>query len=712
MVGRGSLFFLLFLFIPLLPSVLAQEADKPSMIAHPIEDQQMTLDGLLDEGLWKKFPPISGFIQQEPKAGEQEKGTTQVWVFYDSSSLYIGANLIDPEPQAVRGDERHRDAAFSRSDAFGAIIDTFHDHQNGFFFETNLLGAKSDGLIHQEGAFVNMEWDGLWEVAALRTNEGWSVEMKIPFETLRFQPGQSDTWGIQFRRKIPHLKEIAFWSPLTTDQNFYMLSKGGHLTGIQPRSIKGQLFIKPYLKGDFRLNQGESAGWETGEDAGLDVRYRIKSNLTIDLTYQTDFAETESDRLQVNLTRFPLFFPEKREFFLEGSDYFAFGISESLQPFFSRRIGLRNQQPVPLIGGIKLTGKVEGYSLGLLSIASRSNAGLDGEELSVFRFTRDIGLRSRGGIILTDRTGPTGSDQTGGFDLTAGPHPNLDLQGFWLRSGWPNPSPYGANGDRSAGFAEVYWHDPFWRIKMNHLRVTEGFNPSLGFVKQTDLDETVGYVDIHPQPVTGPVREYGFKGELTYQNDTSGNFIYRSNYWRGQASFRSGDLVFLSWDLQSEHLPVDFEIRRGIVIPTGDYTYRQGNLILHTDPRRSVSVIPNFSWGDFYNGHKESMSLNLTWSVIETFKLGGSIEVDWVNLPQGNFVAEIVAQNIQWDLNNQMALQTLTQWDKETQQWSGNVRYSWEYRQGSWFYLVINPLRTDPQTRLLFLAKLTYLFRV
>ena len=688
----------------------AQEAGKKNIEAHPLNGEKIVIDGKLDEAVWRSFPPASGFIQREPQMGAPEEGKTEVWVLYDANNLYIGANLIDPSPGEVFGDERHRDADFSRSDAFAVVIDTFHDHQNGFFFETNVLGAKSDALVHQEGIFVNHDWDGLWNVAAVKTPTGWSMEMKIPFDTLRFQPGQLDIWGIQFRRRIPHLKEVAYWSPLTTDQNIFMLSKGGHLTGIHPESIQGQLYLNPYIKGGFQLNQGDSAGKSWSDSAGLDLIYKFKTNLTMDLTYNTDFAETENDQLQENFSRFPLFFPEKRSFFLDGSDYFDFGIPGRLQPFFSRRIGLNGFDPVPLTGGIKLTGKADQYGIGLLSIASQASQGMDGEQMSAIRLTRDLGLRSRAGLIFTDRTGSYGSDQTGGFDFTAGPLPQLDLQGFWIRSGWPNPSPDGVDG--AASFAEAYWHDPLWRIKINHLRVADGFNPGLGFVQQPDLDETMGYIDFRPQPSSGPVREFGFKGELTYQNDSRGNFLYKSNYWRALANFRSGDFLLFSWDPQNEHMPVDFEIRPGIVIPIGDYSYNTYNIIFSSDTRRTFSVYQSYSWGEFYNGLKNSVYTGLTWGAVGTLKIGASIEQDWVELPQGNFVSQIISQDFRWGINNAMTLQSLTQWDKELAQLSGNVRFIWEYLPGSFFYFIVNPVQTDPYTQYLFLAKLTYLFKV
>jgi len=679
-------------------------------MAHPVERGAITVDGRLDEPAWRQYPPVSGFVQLTPKTGEPEEGKTDVWILYDDQYLYVGAAMTDPEPAQIQADERRRDSTFSRSDTFGFVVDPFHDHQNGFFFETNPFGAKSDGLVSQEGAFVNMDWDGLWDVAAERTLEGWSAEFRIPLETLRYQKGEKQVWGIQFRRQVPHLKQISFWNPMTTEQTFFMISKGGHLEGINPSASESKLFIKPYVKGSYQVVQGDSAGSAFGLDGGGDVRYAMKSNSTLDLTWRTDFAETESDLFQINLTRFPLYYPEKREFFLESSGFFDFGISGRIQPFFSRTIGLNSSSflPVPILGGLKFTGKGDGYGVGALSMATRSDSGNEGEQFSVVRFSRDIGVRSRAGFLFTDRNGvDLNKDETAGGDFFAGVHPDVDLQGFFIKSGMNGA----ASGTANAGFAEIYWHDPVWRIRLNHLHIDQNFNPGTGFVRQADLDETYGYIDYHPQPKSGAVREYGFKSEVTYQGDSGGDFLYRSSYWRGQANFVNGDFLLTSIDFQREYLPVYFAIRPAITIPPGEYVYTQWNIIYSSDPTRSFSATASYLGGGFYGGEKESAVLNLTWGVIGTLKAGLAAEVDWVYLPWGDFVAEVVSQDLRWDLTNQMSLAMLTQWDRESQELSGNFRFIWEYREGSKFYLVINPTRADPQTTTVIVAKLTYLLK-
>ncbi|HXN05648.1 MAG TPA: carbohydrate binding family 9 domain-containing protein, partial [Nitrospiria bacterium] len=235
-------------FFCLVPfAAFSEEPSKKTIMAHPVERGAITVDGRLDEPAWRQYPPVSGFVQLTPKTGEPEEGKTDVWILYDDQYLYVGAAMTDPEPAQIQADERRRDSTFSRSDTFGFVVDPFHDHQNGFFFETNPFGAKSDGLVSQEGAFVNMDWDGLWDVAAERTLEGWSAEFRIPLETLRYQKGEKQVWGIQFRRQVPHLKQISFWNPMTTEQTFFMISKGGHLEGINPSASESKLFIKPYV---------------------------------------------------------------------------------------------------------------------------------------------------------------------------------------------------------------------------------------------------------------------------------------------------------------------------------------------------------------------------------------------------------------------------------------------------------------------------------
>lgn len=697
-----------FLFLMCGPA-RSQERDKPLLKALFLTDDKITVDGFLTESIWKEIEPAGDFVQQRPDTGRPAAASSSVRAAFDQTYLYIGADLEDPEPSRIRGDERHRDALLERSDAFAILIDTYHDHQNGFFFETNILSALSDALVSQEGGEVNQDWDGLWEAAARRTERGWSVEFRIPFETLRFRPEDSQIWGIQFRRRVPHLREVSFWSSLAPEQTFYEVSRAGHLAGIGRGGQKQRFFIKPYFKGSYQVNRTDVRDdWDVDHDTGADFRYHFRSNLVLDLTIHTDFAETEVDRFQVNLTRFPLFFPEKREFFLEGKGFYDFGLSGRVQPFFSRRIGLVQALPIEILGGGKLTGKIGHYGVGALFMgtAEEEAIDLDSERFGIFRLTRDLGVRSNIGVIGTHRAGDEENEgDTVGLDATLAPTPNLVTNGFWVRSiGTDRGAP------AEAGFGQINWRDPFYRILLYHLRVDEDFSPPTGFVRQTDLHETQGYIDLRPRPATGPIQEFGFKAEMTYQTETDGEFLYRSNYWRAQADFRSGDFILLSWDPQRERLPEDFEIRPGIVIPAGTYRYEHYNIYFNSDLRRPVSGLIDLRWGGFYGGAKESLILGLTLAPAEGLKFGTGWEIDWVDLPQGEFVAQIVDVDVAWSATNATLFRALIQWNKEERVLAANFRFSWEYRPGSRLFLIANPFHQGNENTSLFAAKVTWLW--
>jgi hypothetical protein len=699
-----SAIVLLFLYGQAFP----QEPPKPSIKALPLQEQKIILDGFLAEPIWES-EPVGGFVQQRPDTGRPAEGESSVWMAFDQTDLYIAADLRDPNPALIRGDERHRDASLDRSDSFAVLIDPYHDHQNGFFFETNVLSAKSDALVSREGDEVNQDWDGLWEAVAQRTERGWSVEFRIPFETLRFRPGEAQTWGVQFRRRVPHLKEVSFWNPLAPEQTFFELSRAGHLIDIGSLGQAHRLSIKPYVKGSYQVNRTDLRDdWDVDHDAGLDLRYRFRTNLVFDLTFNTDFAETEVDRFQVNLTRFPLFFPEKREFFLEGKGFYDFGLSGRVQPFFSRRIGLVQRRPIQILGGGKLTGKIGPYGVGALVMETgkEEEIGLDSERFGLLRLTRDFGVRSNIGMIGTYRAGDEANQgNTLGFDTTVAPTPNLVTNGFWVRSaGTPLEKP----GD--AAFGQINWRDPFFRILLSHLRVDEAFAPESGFVQQTDLRESYGYVDLRPQPIAGPVREFGFKAETTYQTETDGDFLYQSHYWRAQADFRSGDFVLASVDPQRERLPVDFEIRPGIVIPAGDYRYTHYNAYFSSDPGRSLSTLISLKWGGFYDGTQKSLIVNAVAAPGEGLKVGTAWEIDWVDLPQGDFVSQILDADFSWAATNTTLLRGLIQWNKEDRVLAANFRFAWEYRPGSRLFLIANPFHQGNENSTLFLAKLTWLW--
>lgn len=689
---------------------------KPAVSAVPLVDA-VILDGLLDEPVWRSESGVDGLIQQTPTPGAPALGRTRVWIAYDADAVYVGAQLDDPRPDLIQADEQHRDAALSRSDRFDVLIDTFHDHQNGFLFSTNPRAAQYDALLTREGTFLNEAWNGVWSAAAAFTPTGWSVEFRIPFATLRYHPDGAGIWGIQFRRVIPHLLETSFWSPLTPERTLYEISRGGHLIGISPLDRTSRVTLIPFAKGTYSARSTRPR-WDVDHDVGGDARYAVTPNLALNLTLNTDFAETEADRFQVRLDRFPLFFPERREFFLQDKGVFEFGVEGQIQPFFSRRIGLRGGEPVPLWGGAKLAGKVDRYGIGALVMQSRADDEAPAERYAVLRLTRDVGLRSQIGAIGTRREVPGAEPfHTVGADAAYNPTSSVTTDGFWMRSDGGAAAPPGY-----AGFAQAQYRDPFWRMRLYHLRIDERFDPQLGFVKQSGVEETYGYVDARPRPTHGPVLEWGVKSEVTYQTTTDGVLLYRSLYQRVLAELRSGDTILISWDPQFERLIEPFDLRPAdtdgtgaIVIPAGDYRYRHWNIYVATEASRPFSGIVSLLWGGYYSGRKTSLDVNLTASLLDTVKLGGAISVDWIRLPtatppfHADTVPRILSADVQWSVTNQLVLKGLIQHEDESDTLAANVRLSWEYRPGSFVYLIANPSSTrDTGSASVYLVKVTW----
>jgi hypothetical protein len=680
------------------------EAEKVALYASRIENQAITMDGHLAESIWHAQKPATDFIQKRPHIGQPAQGTSLVWVLYDDHSLYIGADLIDPDPSLISADERHRDASLDTSDTLAILLDTYHDHQTGFLFEVNPLSAKKDGLISQGGRQVNQDWDGLWEAAAQRTDDGWSVEIQIPFKTLRFKPGEKQTWGIQFQRRIPHLDEVATFAPLSIEQDFMEVSHFGHLKNVTVPSPPQRLTIKPYVRASTFLDRADQKNDFQDADAGVDLRYMIRTHLALDVTFNTDFAETEVDRFVSNLTRFPLFFPEKREFFLEGKGHYDFGLTSRVQPFFSRKIGLVKRRPVPISGGGKLTGKVGPWGIGLLGMSTRNPS----ENFGVIRLSRDIGVGSNVGLIATDRQGESPVGKSFGLDTTLARGERLTLHGFWTTSKEVNQATEGQYHE--ASYTQIDFRDPGLRLYLHHLRIDESFSLPLGFVPQADLLETQGYADFRRQPVSGPVREYALKAEMTYQTEADNDFLYRSHYFRGLTYLRTGEFLLFSIDPQKERLPSDFEIRPGIVIPANIYRYREYNLLLFSDQSAPTSGTLSLKTGEFYGGKKTSVNLGIATTPREGLKWGAGMDLSFVHLPAGDFISEIIETDVAWAQTPTTFFQGLVQWDREDDTLGANLRFRWEYRPGSRFYFIVNPTHQKDKETYLLLAKLTWLW--
>ncbi len=680
--------------------------------AERVEAGHIVLDGRLDEQGWKDAPYATGFTQREPYPGRSATEKTVVRVLYDSENLYIGAILYDSDPTGIIADEMRRDGPLYRNDTFAVLIDTYHDHRNGFFFETNPLGARLDAVVFDEGREVNTDWDGLWQVASRMTLEGWQVEMKIPFSTLRFDSNRVSTWGLQLRRIIRKKNEEVYWAPLPLDASMWRLSLAGHLAGLEDIRQGRNMEIKPYiLAGLERVPSEGSDTTETTKDMGIDIKYAITPHLTLDITLNTDFAQVEADELSINITRFPLFFPEKREFFLEGSGFFEFGLRAKVQPFFSRRIGLSGGKEIPILAGVKLTGKLGTYGIGLLNIETKETSSVPQTNYTVIRLKKDILSRSRVGILAINK-----EPQDGSFNRTIGVDTRLVfLDHLYVSSFLVKTYSRGISGNDGAGYIKLMWYDPRLLLSLSHLDVEENFNPEVGFVRRTDIKETTSYTHLFIRPEGSVVREYAPYVLLKYLSDQKGRLVGRNLNTGLSVTLHSGDTLELAFKKEFDRLDYDFEIRPSIVIPRGGYTNPSVYLALSTDDRRRLSGIIVAEKGDYYGGSRTSYTGSLNMVPARYLKISPGLTREDVSLPQGSFTANLVTTSIEYTITTRAFLNALLQWNDDMDQRSFNIRFNYEYRPNSDIYLVYNERHhtgTEDRVDRIIILKLTYLFTI
>ena len=472
----------------------------------------IVLDGALDEEVWRAAEPAGEFVQAEPHEGEPATELTEVRLAFDRDAIYIGVVCHDTDPAGAIINDIRKDFVAGEQDSFEVILDTFADRRNGFVFVTNAAGAKSDTQIANEGRDVNTSWDAVWTVATRRDAGGWSAEIRIPFKTLRFQRGADRVWGVNFSRRIRRKNEIDYWSRVPRVYNLYRAGFGGTLTGLPDASEGRNLRIKPWIAAD-STRPVAGAAFDAGAHAGLDLKYGVTPSLTLDVTAKPDFAQAEADEQQVNLTQFSLYYPEKREFFLENSGTFYFGDipresrlgnnrfsppEEEMLLFFSRRIGLTGGgQPIPIDAGARLTGRAGAYGVGLMTIQTDPDGSAPGDNYTVLRGRRDVlGTSDVGAIFLSRQSTASGDyNRVYGADANFRFFRALSLNGFLAKSETP-----GVVGGELSGKGSIVWNDNFVHTQYSLLSVGDNFRDDIGFVKRTGIRKHFADFGVRPRP--------------------------------------------------------------------------------------------------------------------------------------------------------------------------------------------------------------------
>ena len=704
--------------------------------------EAVTLDGALDEGLYTRIRPIDGFLQQEPHEGQPATQKTEVWLLYDDSNIYVTARCWSTDPSRIVANEMRRDSfANFQNDNFAVLFDTFHDRRNGVQFQSTPLGGMSDSLITDERD-SNRDWNTVWDARARRFEQGWTVEFVIPFRSLRYPaPGPQD-WGVQFRRVARGQNEFSYLTPMPaafTQRAMLRVSQAAALVGLDAPKAALSLDLKPYALGAVETDFEAPSPYSNNPNAqaGIDVKYTFKNGLVADATLNTDFAQVEDDEQQVNLTRFSLFFPERREFFLEGAGIFAFG-GASVSPrggqqgppsntpilFYSRTIGLYEYAEdettsVPILAGGRLTGRTGAYTIGALNIQQRADAaiGAPSTNFSVLRLKRDILKQSSVGVIVTNRSqsvNAAGSNQTLGADASFMVLRNLTLHTYAART-----RTEGREGNDASYRGDVVWMGDRYGFEAEHLVVEKHFNPETGFLRREDFRRNFGSFRFSPRP-SGPsaIRRYQFEASVDHFTDTSGRLETQVAQGYGGMDLQNGDEWRVEFRNNYEYLDEPFEVSDGVFLPVGAYRFNEVEGRYTIGAQRKINGSIWAGGGQFFDGTRQEVGYRGRMEITSRLALEPGIAFNWVDLQEGSFLAKLLTARLTYNLSPRQAVMALVQYNSEGNVIGANARFRWEFTPGSDLFVVYNEgrdttlgVKRSELSARSFVVKVTRLFR-
>ncbi len=680
-------------------------APAPTVPAHRISSP-MTIDGTLDEAVYASTPAIGGFVQQEPNEFQPATEKTEAWIFFDDRNIYVSARCFESEPTRRVANEMRRDTnQLRQNDTFAVLFDTFHDKRNGYLFYANSIGGFADSQITDEGP-PNVDWNTVWSVRTKDFDGGWTIEMAIPFKSLRYAPGREQTWGLNLRRVVRWKNEWSYLAQvpraLTTFRGMLKVSSAGTLTGLEAPTGTRTIEIKPYALGSVSTDRTASPPLSSDGDynVGGDLKYGITQNLTADLTVNTDFAQVEVDEQQVNLTRFNLFFPEKRDFFLEGAGTFAFagrasaglaaGSGDTPYLFFSRRIGLDGGREVPLQVGGRVTGKAGKFTVGALNVQTGDEAAVNVESANhtVLRAKRDILGRSYVGGMFTHRTatpGRVGANDGFGVDSSFGFYQNVRVDGYVAAT----------KSDRRDGDDLSYrgffdYNADRYGFQAERLEVQPNFLPELGFLRRTDFRRNFGLLRFSPRPRTVPhLRKVTMQASLNYTTNTANRLDTREQVGLFQTEFTNSDVAGITYTDTMDRLVRPFAIAPGIRIPAGAYGFHTTQLSYTGGQQRKLSGAIVYETGTFYSGTRQSLALNTARvELTPRFSVEPSFSVNWVDLLEGSFTASVARARTTFTVTPRMYVSGIVQYNSTNTSVGSNVRFRWEYQPGSEIFVV------------------------
>ncbi len=699
------------------PAFAQASADDalPEVQAHRLADEdRIDLDGRITEDVWGRAVPVDDFTQQEPVEGASPSRRTEVRIAYDEDRLYVGAILYD-DPDSVIAHQKRRDAFLYTDDRFMWILDTFGDGRTGYFFETNPNGMRGDALlVGGSTSFFSSggrAWNGIWDVRTARRPDGWSLEASIPFRTLNFDPG-SDAWGINFQRTIRRANEEMLWRGWRRNEGLLRPIFAGTLTGLRDMSQGLGLEAVPSAIGSWRKTPGNADPVTYPGDVSLDLNYSVTPSLRASLSFNTDFAEVEADQRRVNLTRFPLRFPEQRGFFLEGAGIFSFAPRSNPTPFFSRNIGLVDGQPVPINYGMRMTGQVGKTDVGFFQVGvgdltyedeDGENVEIPSEQFTVARVRHPVFEQSTIGAIYTRRAA---SEDAMGFAPETGHtvgvdahlatrhflgDKNAEVELFAVVNSNVDPNEDHSLNDLSARGLRFNFPNDIWSGHISYREFGAEYDPQAGFVSRNNFRRVEPRINWQPRPARiKQVRQLGFG--LQYRHlvamDTG---VPEQREWEVDVlgiEFESGDRVSIEATRRFEELDDAFEVSDGVEILPGGYTVQRYSVGGFTAGRRKVSIYGGVEWGEFWDGSSTEVSVRTTFRPSAGVSVGTSIGYNDVDLPRGAFTANVYEIETEWDPTPFVSALMQIQYDDVSELVGLFARVRWIVRPGSNIFLV------------------------
>lgn len=699
-------------------------AGQPPSVEAKWTDRAPVIDGALDEDVWKDATLIDVFTQQEPSEGEPASERTEVRLLYDAGHLFIGVRAFDSDARRIIATEMRRDSTrMLDEDNFQVILDTFRDSRSGYMFVTNPLGAKLEQQVFEEGqgnlrgaaANINRDWNGVWDSAGRQTSDGWTVEISIPMVTVRSPDVAEQSWGINFMRNIRRKNEQVYWAPIPKPYGLTRVSMAGTLTAMKDVTRGLDLRIKPFVVGGGRRDRtGQSVQSETMRDIGLDAKYGLGSSLALDVTVNTDFAQAEVDEQQVNLTRFPLFFPEKRDFFLENSGQFTVGVQGNQRTadlFFSRRIGLSDSgQPIPILGGARLSGKINGHNLAVMDLQTGRAFGRPGDNFFVARYSKDIFARSRVGALIVNKDSADSNrfNRTVAVDVAIAPTKNFQLNAFLAKTSSP-----GVTSGQQAFHARGAFQDSKWNTYAEYTDLGDNFTPEVGFVPRAGIRTTTLHIERNPRP-GGWIRVMEPMLNIQYTTDQHNRLVTRRIHHMVGTRFQDGAYLNVILNRWLDVLDQPFAIRSDLRIPAGVYRFHEWILTYNSNPARRLYERFTYSPQTFYDGTRTDFDVAVGMRASSRASAELSLQRNDVDLPWGDFVVNLGILRVDYALSPNMTVRSLSQYNSSTRQLSTSIRYNFIYRPGSDLYVVYDGLQGNlpgrPEVRNhQLVVKMTYL---